>query len=287
VPKLAFLGAGMLVWSGKTFISMSLFYLQASQVMMMRGATVVIAFLLSIWVLGRRQYACHYLGVFLVVLGLWLVGLSVFINPAHVPEEDGLRSPAKMMGIMLCLIGQTFEAFQRVYEEKIMGEYTVPPLFLIGMQGLYGLFVAMTLLVFANLLGMETTSAALHQLQKSTPLAIVFIVSIFSLAVVNFTGVTVTQRAGAVARVTLEAARTLVIWAVELALGWATFNEVQLIGFIVLASGTLIYNRILVLPLPMLNPPPEEAEALVVETDEETEGKKAGAAAPSSRDPAR
>ncbi len=128
-----------------------------------------------------------------------------------------------------------------------MGQYNVPPVLLVGMQGMYGIFVATTALVFVNLMKLEITFVAFHQLQKSTPLLTALIVSIFAVAVINFSSVTVTQLAGAASRSTLDAACTIIIWAVELALGWASFNEVQLIVFVMLASGTLVYNRILVL----------------------------------------
>jgi len=98
-----------------------------------------------------------------------------------------------------------------------------------------------------------------YQLQNSTPLLLAVVGSIFSIAIFNFSGVTVTQQASAVARSTIDVSRTILIWAVELAVGWNTFNSLQLVGFIVVAAGTMIYNRLLVF---QALEPSEEEKAL-------------------------
>merc|ERR1719436_1645889 len=100
-----------------------------------------------------------------------------------------------------------------------------------------------------NALGTESTPAAFYQMGHSTPLLMAVIGSIFSIAFFNFSGVTVTQQASAVARSTIDVSRTILIWGVELTLGWNSFNLLQLAGFVVLAFGTLIYNRLLILPM--------------------------------------
>merc|ERR1719161_2822674 len=127
-----------------------------------------------------------------------------------------------------------------VYEEKIMSSYTIPPLQVVGMEGLFGLGIGMILLVIVNMLGMESTPAAFYQISHSRTLLLVIIASIFSIAFFNFSGVTVTQRASATARSTLDVSRTIIIWAVELLLGWNTFSKIELAGFVILAAGTLL-----------------------------------------------
>merc|ERR1719380_298034 len=114
-----------------------------------------------------------------------------------------------------------------VYEEKIMSSYTIPPLQVVGMEGLFGLGIGMILLVIVNMLGMESTPAAFYQISSSRLLLLVIIASIFSIAFFNFSGVTVTQKASAVARSTIDVSRTILIWAVELSLGWNGFNALH------------------------------------------------------------
>merc|ERR1719146_594514 len=132
-----------------------------------------------------------------------------------------------------------------VFEEKIMSKYTVPPLLVVGMEGTFGIIFGLTLLTFLNAMHIENTQGAIYQISHSNPLLYAVIGSIFSIAFFNFSGVTVTQKASAVARSTIDVSRTISIWAVELSLGWNQFNMLQLAGFFVLALGTMIYNRLI------------------------------------------
>jgi len=247
-------------WTATTLVNMAYMFIAASVVQMTRGAIVIFTCLLSVVFLGRRQYAYHLVGVALVALGITLVSLSTFINPAvantGVPASSVTK---KMFGISLCIVAQIFQASMLVYEEKIMSQYTVPPLRVVGMEGLFGILFGMVLLVGLNAFSIESTPAALYQLQHSTPLLLAVVGSIFSIAIFNYSGVTVTQRASAVSRSTIDVSRTILIWVVELAVGWNTFNALQLTGFIVVATGTLIYNRLLVIPA---LEPTNEAKAL-------------------------
>ena len=86
---------------------------------------------------------------------------------------------------------------------------------------------------------------------------------IISIACFNITGVTITKYINALARSVADVARTIIVWVVgiivtvtlgknypnynwELINGWAIF--VELIGFLVLVSGNLVYNEIIKIP---------------------------------------
>merc|ERR1719386_539150 len=114
------------------------------------------------------------------------------------------------------------------------------------MEGAFGILFGVVLLCGLNAFHLENTPGAVYQITHSKPLLTAVIGSIFSIAFFNFSGVTVTQKASCVARSTIDVSRTIIIWAVELSLGWNGFNALQLAGFVVLALGTMIYNRIIV-----------------------------------------
>ena len=76
---------------------------------------------------------------------------------------------------------------------------------------------------------------------------------VVSIACFNATGVAITKFASASQRSTIDTSRTLVIWLLNLALGNEKFNFGQMIGFILLVFGTLVYNEILILPIECLN----------------------------------
>jgi len=245
VPKSIFAVACLFDWTATTMVNMAYVCIPASVVQMTRGAIVIFTCILSVFFLGRRQYKYHIVGVSFVALGITLVSLSTFFNPSHGVTATTASNYVKLFGISLCLGAQVFQASMLVYEEKIMGKYTVPPLLVVGMEGSFGIIFGVMLLTFLNALHIENTAGAIYQINHSKPLMMAVIGSICSIAFFNFSGVTVTQKSSAVARSTIDVSRTILIWAVELSLGWNSFNMLQLAGFFVLALGTMIYNRLI------------------------------------------
>merc|ERR1719345_477638 len=248
VPNSIFAAACAFDWTATTLVNMAYVCIPASVVQMTRGAIVIFTCLLSVTFLGRKQHKYHVAGVACVAFGITLVSLSTLMTPSHAAAAGAVSTRTKLFGISLCLIAQIFQATMIVYEEKIMSKYTVPPLLVVGMEGTFGILFGITLLAFLNAMHIENTAGAVYQITHSTPLLCAVVGSIFSIAFFNFSGVTVTQKASAVSRSTFDVSRTILIWAVELSLGWNSFNTLQFVGFVVLAVGTMLYNRIIVVP---------------------------------------
>jgi hypothetical protein len=70
----------------------------------------------------------------------------------------------------------------------------------------------------------------------------------FSIASFNAFGVTVTKNASSAQRSTIDTSRTVLVWIVQLSTGKETFEPLQLVGFILLVCGTLVYNEIVIIP---------------------------------------
>lgn len=247
-PSWVFAVPCMCDWTATTLVNGAYAFIPASVVQMTRGAIVIFTCAFSVIFLKKRQYAYHLVGVLFVAGGITLVALSTFMNPtAHGAASSGAGN-YRMLGISLCISAQIFQASMLVYEEKILHQYTIAPLQCVGMEGLFGTFAGILLLSVLYPLGIENTPHAFYQMTHSMWLLAACIASIFSIAFFNYSGVTVTQKASAVARSTIDVSRTIIIWAVELAVGWNVFNWLQFGGFIMLALGTMLYNRILVIP---------------------------------------
>merc|ERR1719377_128761 len=104
VPKSIFAVACLFDWTATTLVNMAYVCIAASVVQMTRGAIVIFTCLLSVFFLGRRQYKYHIVGVGFVALGITLVSLSTFFNPAHGVETTSQSSTwTKLFGISLCL----------------------------------------------------------------------------------------------------------------------------------------------------------------------------------------
>lgn len=61
--------------------------------------------------------------------------------------------------------------------------------------------------------------------------------NIFSIAFFNFAGISVTKELSSTTRMVLDSGRTVIIWAVSLALSWQKFYALQILGFVLLVIG--------------------------------------------------
>ena len=68
--------------------------------------------------------------------------------------------------------------------------------------------------------------------------------NIFSIAFFNFAGISVTKELNATTRMVLDSLRTIVIWVVSLALLWQPFEGLQILGFILIFIGMMLYNDV-------------------------------------------
>lgn len=253
VPKWIFLVPSSCDLIATVLLNVALALLMVSVVQMCRGTVVLFVCAMSVTFLGRRQYAYHYVGVLLVVVGITVVSLSSMVN-----TKTGTVSamPSSMvMGIGILVLGQVFQAGMFVYEEKIMCKYPVPPLQCVGMEGVFGLIICIAVLIPCEYLGYAKSMGAFYQMSQSPWLSASVFGAICSLALFNYAGATVTQKASAIARTTIKMSSTILIWMCELSFGWNQFHVLQLVGFVLLAAGTLLYNRIVVIGF--LEPSPE------------------------------
>jgi hypothetical protein len=214
---------------------------------MCRGCIVVFTCAMSVGVLKRKQETFHYVGVGLVALGITIVSMeAVFYGSGTV--DPSLVGHSAWVGIALCLAGQLFQSSMLVIEEKYLSSYTVPPLQMVGLEGMFGCLIGAVLLPMLQPLNIENTSQAIYMLHNNVWIQVGSIASMISIALFNWSGVTVTSQASAVARSTIDTSRTTLIWVVELFLAWNTFSWLQFCGFAVLVTGTLVYNGLIKLP---------------------------------------
>jgi len=71
---------------------------------------------------------------------------------------------------------------------------------------------------------------------------------IFSIAFFNFFGISVTKKMSAAHRMVLDSVRTIIVWIVGLGAFGEKFSILQFVGFLILISGTLVYNVIFRVP---------------------------------------
>ncbi|KAI9687697.1 MAG: hypothetical protein M1820_010385 [Bogoriella megaspora] len=162
--------------AGTTLMNVGLLFVAASIYQMTRGALVLFVGLFSVVFLKRKLGWYKWFALFVVVLGVALVGLAGIVEgDGKVPDiSDGKSDGHALMimgknielkhvastlvkragevatdsavlntliGIMMIAGGQVFTATQFVAEESIMEKYALQPLKVVGWEGIFGFLV--------------------------------------------------------------------------------------------------------------------------------------------------
>ncbi|XP_066997027.2 solute carrier family 35 member F6 [Anabrus simplex] len=255
------------------YIGLTLTY--AASFQMFRGAVIVFVGIFSRIFLGRRLKVREWIGIFFVIAGLVVVGLSD-MSTDH--KQDSLsystingtvpttKAPpvAKntsdiIVGDLMIIGAQIIVATQMVWEEKFVSGLDIPAMQAVGWEGVYG-FVMLGLLLIPfyyipvpppfsdnSRSTLEDVPEAFVQMANQNLIICALIGTIISIAFFNYAGISVTKEISATTRMVLDSVRTFVIWMFSLALRWQDFHYLQVIGFILLIFGMCLYNDVLVM----------------------------------------
>lgn len=115
----------------------------ASVYQMMRGIIVIITALMAMLFLGKKQYIHHWISLGSIVFGLALVGYAAISSSSSGSGE----SETKPLGIILLLLSQCFAGTQFIVEEKLLSQYYLDPLKIVGIEGMWGFSIYIVLLI--------------------------------------------------------------------------------------------------------------------------------------------
>lgn len=128
----------------------------ASSFQMLRGAVIIFTGLLSVAFLGRRLAPSQWIGIFITILGLVIVGLADLFS-GH--NDDSHKISDIITGLLLCpalnlmkvfftvsspffpagdlliIMAQIIVSVQMVLEEKFVYKHDVHPLRAVGTEG--------------------------------------------------------------------------------------------------------------------------------------------------------
>eukprot|EP00604_Paraphysomonas_vestita_P000693 CAMPEP_0174824404 /NCGR_PEP_ID=MMETSP1107-20130205/33975_1 /TAXON_ID=36770 /ORGANISM="Paraphysomonas vestita, Strain GFlagA" /LENGTH=288 /DNA_ID=CAMNT_0016051569 /DNA_START=20 /DNA_END=883 /DNA_ORIENTATION=- len=144
IPALFDLVATALCMFGLRYVNVSIYQ-------MLRGSAIVFVAILKQFVLGDKLRSYMWVGVFWNVVSIVLVGLTAMLSGSTEGGEGGATGTTDeskpLTGVILILLGAFVQSLQYAFEEKVMSmEIAAPPLLLIGMEGLWGTIVCITIL---------------------------------------------------------------------------------------------------------------------------------------------
>ncbi|TGZ79170.1 integral membrane protein [Ascodesmis nigricans] len=256
--------------TGTTLMNVGLLFTAASIYQMTRGALIIFVGIFSVLFLKREVKGFQWFSMFLVVLGVAIVGMAGVFFPDPPPHErlkstelaiagmKGLSPVAStIIGVCLIAFAQIFTATQFVVEEWILEKYGLEPLKVVGWEGIFGFSITLLGMIILHILVGSTEAGrygyfdAVEGWRQFTQYRVVAISSVLimiSIGGFNFFGLSVTRSISATARSIIDTCRTLFIWIVSLALHWESFKWLQIIGFALLVYGTFVFNQIIASP---------------------------------------
>jgi len=240
----------------------SLSLINQSIYVMMRGGIPIATAGLSVIFLGTVLLRHEIVGLLLAVLGIIVVGLTQYLNGIAGASSAEAAQNDINTGIMCVLLSLLMSSMQMTVEEKIMKEYQITPLKLIGLEGFWGLILS-TIAIFATSLipcsyvinggvcqsngYVEAPWPGYSTVFGSSTLLMWVMIDVFAVAGTNSNAATVTKNLSALSTAILVVTTDVVVWLAGLIFNGETFYVVQLLGFIMLVTGCLLYEKVIVI----------------------------------------
>lgn len=258
VPSLFDLVATALCMFGLRHVNVSVYQ-------MLRGGAIIFVALLKQFMLGHPLSKFMWVGVAWNVVSIVLVGYTAMLGGSAAENAEEVAAGTVhvnhgFLGVVYILSGAFVQSLQYAFEEKVMSmDIAAPPLFLIGMEGLWGcIFCVFVLYPAAMMLpgddhGMiENPYNTYEMVKNSSTIRSVFVVYFLSIFCYNILACLVTYMLNSVWHAILDNFRPITVWGTDLfifyfidvTLGeqWTSASYIQLLGMFVLLYGTAVYN---------------------------------------------
>mmetsp|Transcript_2240 Transcript_2240/g.2334 ORF Transcript_2240/g.2334 Transcript_2240/m.2334 type:complete len:422 (-) Transcript_2240:142-1407(-) len=233
-------------------------FITASMWQMLRGTVICITALLKSTVLKHKLRTHMWAGVAIITAAMILVASSTFLAKPD-PNAPEARDPR--VGVVLVLLGCLAQGVQYVFEEKVMAVDDVPPLVVIGFEGIWGALLTLVLVYpLAYLVpgsdagSYENPYDSFLMIYNSPWLQSILVIFVLTVTVYNCMAVYVTRYLSSIWHAILDNFRPITVWGMDLAIfylilpgsaygeNWNEGSYLQLGGLLVLFLGTAVYN---------------------------------------------
>jgi len=255
IPSLFDLVATALCMFGLRYVNVSIYQ-------MLRGGAIVFVAILKQFVIGDKLKKFQWVGVLWNVVAIVLVGYTALLTMGDASIETNIdpKYNDPLFGVGLILSGALVQSLQYAFEEKVMSmEMGIPPLLLIGMEGLWGTIVCLFVLypVCYSMPGsdhgsIENPYNTYTMFMNSKEIQSIFIWYFIFIFSYNVLACLVTKMLSAIWHAILDNFRPISVWGTDLFIfyfiaptfgeSWNIYSYVQLLGLFVLLYGTAIYN---------------------------------------------
>ena len=119
-------------------MNIGLLSVTASVYQMLRGAEMLFAALFAVVFLKRKLNRNHHTGIVCCLLGIALVGSSTLLIGTKSDDTKETGNGDILFGMLLIVLSQAVQAAQITFEDFFMADLAIPPLKIVGYEGLFG-----------------------------------------------------------------------------------------------------------------------------------------------------
>ena len=261
VPAFLDFVASNLSYVGLTLISSSVWQIS-------KGGVIVMVAIFSRIFLKKKYGQVKIAGCLFAIIGITMVQVVDVLYSSE--DESSHSSSDTVIGLLTVAVSLIFTGMQFVYEEYMFRCYDVDVFEMVGFEGIFGLIFNVALVAGFSYTKcpswikcgggeyVESVSMYFQQLRDNALLMGLCIAEVFSMAISVSIAVTITKKISATSRALADITRTFVIWGFGLVLTATVANKIyhyeslnllenllQLVGFIVVVTGTLLYHDLI------------------------------------------
>jgi drug/metabolite transporter (DMT)-like permease len=188
-----------------------------------------------------------------VALGVGLVGFVEL-------SQEGQGSTKALRGLLFGLGSLVTTGIQYVVEERVLSKYFFHPLRLVGFEGLWGILLGAVAMAIAHFIPCSSASEfcnngtfenlgnAVSFIFGDVHLLLLIIIALINSSFFNFFGISITKHVSPMTRTTISVLVTCIVWVYSMIWLGHKFYILQLIGFVFIVLGNLIYQEIVEIP---------------------------------------
>jgi len=258
---------GVLEWIAM-YLSMSAnSYLPATIMVFMKATRVLWSALLTKYLLHRKLYGYHWLGVALTFVGL---GPIILVQSMEVSNTN-VSTATQVIAFACVFACEFFRAIRVILEERLLKEKEYSPEFVQYVEGYIGVILSILALVVLQFSGREDTMDSLEKLGSNGYALLFFTTHTIVHGLVNYSSNVVTKVLSSVHNAIISEMRIMIVWGPEFVIGWlytaynlhgilykgkkfCALKLVDIPGFIIIAASAFIYSGKLKVPMRSLYP---------------------------------
>lgn len=236
-----------------------------SLAMIMKGAKVVFSAIFTTIIFKRKLPVFKWVSVAVCVMGLALAGSSEYMNMSRTSENAGTI----LIGLSMSLVSEAMFAFQVIFDERMMKQKKCDPTFCVGMEGVYGSFLLVPVVLLAWLAfpgpqdgSYENLPDTFYRIGQSSVIIGFLTFYVMDIFVVAIADATITKYLSGVHSSLVSVGRTIVVWMLELVLfygapeaiakqygqKWDVYSPIKVAGFVVVVASIFMYDGHIKLP---------------------------------------